>query len=431
MHTTLVSAWNQLLLMFSWAFTEPTAQTFAQLATAWVLATGRRTICGIYLFVDAREGRAHDTYHRFFSQAAWSMGVVWRIWACFVVPRFYPLGVAPLVLDDTLYHKSGRKIDGAAWWRDAVRSTGTRVVYALGLNLVVIALRVDPPWGGPSIGLPIGMRLHRKGGPGPLELAEAMMHEIASWLPEYAFSLAADGFYAPLAGRGFPNTHLVSHMRRDAAIYALPPQRRAHQRGRPRKKGTRLPTPQTMAQCARHWQRVQVNERGQMRDRLIYTRVVLWYTVCPDAPVKLVIVRDPSDQEPDDLFFTTDLEMPPEQVVEAYAGRWCVEDTFKNTKQFIGGEQPQLWREGGPERAAAFSLLLYALVWTWYLLQGHRSIRFRIVPWYPHKDRPSFQDALSALRRSLWHVRIFPRSAKKAAPAKIIRTLIDAAAMAA
>jgi hypothetical protein len=67
-------------------------------------------------------------------------------------------------------------------------------------------------------------------------------------------------------------------------------------------------------------------------------RTVLWYAVCPDRPVLLVIVRDPDGVERDDFFFTTDLVMTPAQVVNPYAGRWSTEDTFRNAKQFLGGQ---------------------------------------------------------------------------------------------
>jgi len=57
-------------------------------------------------------------------------------------------------------------------------------VFAHGLNLVVLTLRVPPPWGGEPLGLPINMRLYRKGGPSLLDLGQAMIEEVAGWLPD-------------------------------------------------------------------------------------------------------------------------------------------------------------------------------------------------------------------------------------------------------
>jgi hypothetical protein len=97
-----------------------------------------------------RPGRAPapDAYHPFVRDGAWSMPRLWQALAVHAVARFAPTGVVALDCDDTLFHKAGRRVNGAGTFRDPVRSTRRRVVYALGLNLVVVTLRVTPPWGG-------------------------------------------------------------------------------------------------------------------------------------------------------------------------------------------------------------------------------------------------------------------------------------------
>ena len=86
-----------------------------------------------------------------------------------------------------------------------MRSTARRVVYALGLNLVVLTLRVTPGWGGCPIALPINVRVHRKNdSTTTVAHAAAMIHQVASWLPDRDLHLCADGPYACLAGAGLP-----------------------------------------------------------------------------------------------------------------------------------------------------------------------------------------------------------------------------------
>jgi hypothetical protein len=304
-------------------------------------------------------------------------------------------------------------------------------VYALGLNLVVLTLRVYPPWGGEPLGLPILMRLHRKGGDSLIELAQAMLQQLASWLPERVFRLHADGFYATLAGRGLVHIHLISRMRRDAVLYEpLSATGGKKKRGRPRTKGRRLPTPEQMAGHVRSWQSVTTIERGKAKNRLIYARPVVWYRVSK-SPVLLVISRDPQGKERDDFFFSTDLSLKPEQVVGGFAGRWSIEDTFRNTKQFIGGQEPQTWKGQGPERAAMLSLWLSSVVWLWYLSQKGRCGKIRVLPWYPKKVHPSFQDALAALRRHLWGQRIISMFGKSLGHNKNLAVLIEALSRAA
>ena len=97
----------------------------------------------------------------------------------------------------------------------------------------------------------------------------------------------------------------------------------------------------------------------------------------------------------------------------------------------LGGEEPQTWKGVGPERAAAFSLWLYSMVWTWYLLYVDHAKPLETRPWYVQKTRPSFLDALATLRQALWHQRIFAKFEKRLVPAKIVRLLIGFLAKAA
>ena len=348
----IVSTLQGILLSVLPVFTQPSGQVFLRLVVGWVLCPTRRTVTGTIPYADPDGLRSHDTYHRFFR--------------------------------------------AAAWCRDAVRSTRQRTVHVWGLKIVPLCLRVRPPWGGEPLALPIAFRLYRKGGPTLLDLVEEMVNDVAAWFPDRTFTLTADGFYAPLAGRPLPRTHVISRMRRDAALYEMPPARRKGQRGRPRKKGKRLPSPSQMAPRVRKWKLVETLERGKTRTRLVYARLVLWYHVQPGRPVLLVISRDPNGKEKDDFFFTTDLDMHPATAISEFANRWPIEDTFRNTKST---DTPPL-----------------------------RSFR---PPWYTQKSTPSFQDAIAALRKALWRERFFQTVGRGAQMDKFQELLINALARAA
>jgi hypothetical protein len=323
-----VTAFSALLELARAGFTTPSFALFTHMLTGWVLAPGRRTITGMIAVGDPGGRRAHDAYHRLVRDGAWSMTGLWRVMAIHAITVFAPTGIVALDCDDTLFHKSGPKVAGAGIFRDAVRSTVRRVVYALGLNLVVVTLRVQPRWGGTPIGVPVNARLHKKKDTTTtIEHAEAMIRELAEWLPERRFHLAADGAYATLAGAGLPRTQLTSRIRRDAAIYDKAPPRTGR-RGRPRTKGARLPTPADLAAGTgrRHWHTVAVDERGTMVERLVHVRDVLWYSVNKRDLLRLVIVRDPTGVQPDDFFITTDLTATGADIASRYAGRWSIEE---------------------------------------------------------------------------------------------------------
>jgi DDE superfamily endonuclease len=417
-------------------FGAPSFAIFTDLLTGWVLAPGRRTVTAMITVADPAGGRAHDAYHRFLRDGVWNLSGLWRLLATHAVTRFAPSGVVSLDCDDTLFHKSGRNVVGAGNFRDAVRSTGQRVVYALGLNLVVVTLRITPSWGSMPIALPVNARLHKKKDPiTTVEHATAMMRELANWLPDRQLHLCADGAYASLAGADLPRTQVTSRMRRDAALYeAAPP--RTGKRGRPRLKGQRLPTPPEIAAQARprDWAKVTVDLRGRKVERLILTRDVLWYRVNAEELVRLVIVADPSGVEPDDFFVTTDLTASGADTASRYAGRWSIEVCFRDVKQDLGGENPQSWKRKGPERAACLSLWLHAMTWCWYLTEHPAGDTWIPRPWYPRKSTPSFLDALAALRRSLWTERINAMTAPHMLgqdKTRIIDALLDTLAYAA
>jgi len=427
-----IHTWVTLLNAFSPVFYVPSFLIFMKVASAWVICPGRRTITRIYALAEPFHSKAHDAYHRFFREAQWHSQHLWKILAELAVTSICRHSIIVLDLDDTTYHKSGRKVEGAGWWRDAVRSTGTKVVHCFGLNIIVLTLRVNPPWGGEPLGLPINLRIHIKGGPSLLSLAEEMIKETVLWFPERRFEVCGDGFYASLLGVDFtPGVVCTSRMRRDAALYNLPPKKRPHTRGAPKKKGERLPTPERMAGRIRKWDETTVVLRGKEKERYVFSRKVLWYKVSPRKAVLLVICRDPTGKEPDDFFCTTDISQSATHVVESYAGRWSIEDTFKNTKQSLGGQTPQAWKKKGPERVVVLSFCLYSLIWLWYLKTKGTKRTWNIMPWYTQKVTPSFTDALASLRKSLWRQRIISKSENPSVMRKIVLNFIDFVAAAA
>jgi hypothetical protein len=147
--------------------------------------------------------------------------------------------------------------------------------------------------------------------------------------------------------------------------------------------------------------------------------------------VLLVISRDPTGIEHDDYWVCSDITLPPATVVGAYTGRWSIEDTFRAVKQTIGAQQPQSWAGDAPERAATLGLLLYSLVWWWFLGLKPAQQKVTAPPWYADKVKPSFLDAVAALRTEIWRNRIFVDSNSGSISTKMTDALLDALARAA
>lgn len=403
-------------------------RTFAlwqELVVGWVLCCGRHTITGMLRALGDTASHVHDAYHRLFREGVWDQTLMWKTLSCSLVEKLcqrFP--IIYLDIDDTLFHRVGRKVNGAGSYRDAVLSTKNTTVFAHGLNIIVLTLRIIPPWGRMPIGFPINVRLHRKGGKTLLELAADMVRQVSSWLPSSHFYLCGDGAYASLGGGQLPRTVFFSRIRRDAALFGPPPPRTG-KKGRPAKKGQRLPSPEQMSQLpGLNWKKVVTSIRGKSVTYRIHTMRVIWYNMCHDREVLLVIVRDPQGKQPDDYFFTTDITLQPATVVECYGGRWSIECSFRDIKQLLGGEQPQCWKYHGPERAAAFACCLYSIICCWYITAYSTHPLRKINAWFPKKKTPSFADALTALRAQLWRDRINSRYDQTPEQQKIVIELL-------
>jgi hypothetical protein len=417
--------WQQRLAACHQVFSASGWPIFQALMAGWVMCPGRKTITGIYRLADPGEIRAHDAYHRFVRCGHWAVDALWKTLALAVITGLVPRGVIEVDIDDTLLHKSGRKMEGTGYWRDAVRSTGKRVVIALGLNLLVMTVRIRPPWGGMPIGLPVMVMLHRKGGEKLTDMAARALRLCASWFPDRSIRCCADGaFAAALIPVANSQITVISRIRRDAALNALPP-KATGKRGRPRQRGGRLGKPTAIAKSARKkWKLVTTQERGMDRKRLVYCQVVLWYAV-RKTPVLFVISRDPDGKEADDFWVCSDISLPPADVVTAYSGRWSIEMTFRDVKQTMGAHHPQSWAGNAPERAATLGFLNYTLVWWWYLGLAPAHHQVSGSSWYRKKCRPSFNDAIALIRRELWENRITATSDRGMVSNQITETLLN------
>ena len=435
--------------------TAPTATSFATVVTGWILCNGRRTLSAVVRAAGPHAPKSHDAYQNFFSQSRWSIDTLWKTLFLLLVQVFVERARHGADLriwiagDDTLSKHYGRKIWGAGLYRDAVRSSKKRVAYAWGLNWVVLAMIVRVPLLRERfIALPILARLNpktdeenetpaRKGrmkakGKGSkkkkttVAIMEEMVQTVAGWLPDAQFLFCGDGAYASLAGRLPDNVQLVSRMRCDAALFAPPPAKKSKGPGRPRKKGRRLASPRDMAKrVGNRWKRHRIDLYGELVERHLFAFTALWWEVCCERPVKIVIVRDPESPHDDEFFFTTDLDMTSQAVVFCYTGRWAIEVAFRETKQYLGMDEPQARKKEAVLRIVPFCLWLNALVKVWFIAQSRQAQPAlpENDPWYPHKNTISFQDMLGALRLHFWRNTIFKESTSSHNDKKI-RTFI-------
>ncbi len=396
-------------------FGAPSFDNFLTLAAGWVLCRTRRTTTGLIVAAGA-VGRKHfGSYHRFFSQAAWEAEGFWLGLLGLLVRQLCPKGQILLVGDDTVQAKSGRKISGAANWRNACGSTRQQYRFLWGHNWIILALAVR--YWGKTYSLPINLRLCRKAADCERlglayrtrsELMLQMLQRASEALSGRDLVLLVDGHYATkqLLG-GLPrNVTAISRLRKDAALWEPVGHGAGAQsaKGRPRKRGQRLAAPARMAvDVRRPWSQTAGGHN-------LKTLAALWYHVLGTQTVRIVIVEQKTARGPFAYFLCTDPDWSADRILATYAARWTIEITIRDAKQFAGLGDAQCRLGRAVERQGAFTLGMMSILMGWYLSEGHRTDRLARRPWYRRKAHPTFQDMLAHARRGSWRQIVSARS---------------------
>ena len=449
----LVRSFAPFLLAFQPCFTRPGFSSFWALTCAWILCAGRRSLTRVIQSGELGRFKHFCSFHRFFSQARWNLDDLGLCILQLLLP-FCP-EVLTGAVDDTLARKSGRHIWGAGMHHDPLRSTQKRPFFSFGHSWVVLSLHVSFPFAPQKTwALPVLVRLYRKrknpklapGRNGKPEkkrtgqatdkqyrtrpqLALEMIQVVARWLGPRKLRVLGDSEYAGGSiSRHLPaNTELISRMTMNAALYELPPHQ-ATGRGRRRKKGARLSNPLQMAQDSRRcWTQTTACLYGRTVKVWYQAIDALWYSSAGSRLLRIVVVHDPGGRRRDDCFFSTDLALTPQQILETFALRWPLEVCFRDVKQFLGFEDPQNRVSRATQRTAPLIFYIYDLLLLWHATSGHLFASQSAIerPWFKRKTSVSFEDILRNLRQATWQEKIFADPRLDAQTRKILQPLAE------
>src|SRR5947207_4456864 len=386
--------------------TAPTFTTFCALVCGMLAQAGRRTVTGMLVGSGLSPLWSHHRAHRFFSRARWSPGKLGVLVAGLVVRLLLPASAeVTVVVDDTLFKRTGRRVWAAGWFHDG-SAKGPKPV-GFGNNWVVAGIAVRLRMLGRPVCLPVAARLVRKNtvSASRLWLARQIVLALAEALPGRRIHVVADAAYAGKELRGMPEqVTWTTRLRKEAALYDVAPPRTGRP-GAPRKKGKRLPKLAALAGTAT-FTPATVRRYGKIGTVHVATVRCLWYSVFGSQHVTVVLLREDAAGTGYDLaLVTTDLTATAAQVVERYAARWCIEVAIEDAKQLVGVGQAHNRKALAVERTVPFGLACQTLAVCWYATAGHQpedvaEHRTRR-PWYTTKTNPSTSDMLAKLRRVL------------------------------
>ncbi len=117
--------------------------------------------------------------------------------------------------------------------------------------------------------------------------------------------------------------------------------------------------------------------------------------------VRWVYVHDRTGTHRDEYFFTTDITLNPQQIVEGYTQRWSIETTFQECREYLKLESTKCYGQQSVLRLIPSIFGLYTIVVLLY--------RQLPPPWqapgavcWRGKSTVTFSDMLTCVRRALW-----------------------------
>ena len=224
-----------------------------------------------------------------------------------------------------------------------------------------------------------------------------------------------------------PPVTVVTRPRLDARLFAPAPERKPGTKGRPRKKGARLPSLQSLANSPKTaWQRVRVSHWYSQAEHEvdIVSSTALWQTPGqPPLPLRWALIRDPKGEFEPQALLCTDLCADLVQIICWFVRRWQMETTFQAMRTHLGVETQRQWNDQAIARTTPALMALFSLV---TLIAHphflHQSVPIRQASWYA-KATPTFADAIACVRRQIWRSQGFLMSSPHPDRTKLIPVL--------
>jgi len=197
-----------------------------------------------------------------------------------------------------------------------------------------------------------------------------------SWFGNY-------GLLAPARAAIGDSFHLLSRLRSNIGLYAIPTERVAGQLGRNRKYGQRLGSTTDLAAALKdRATSLRVFLYGKTREVTASSTVVMLRTL--RCPVRVVFVYRRCRWV---AFFTTDLSLSVEQIIEFYGARWKIESGFKEIKQDIGASRSQMRNAQSVMNHLNFCMMAATVTWLYaihlentperrHMIRGRSSFAF-------------------------------------------------------
>jgi hypothetical protein len=314
-------------------------------------------------------------------------------------------------LDDTPSKRYGPEVEGAGLHHNPTPGpSGAAFVY--GHSFVTLARIASHPEHG-TICLPVRADLYVRAKDLPkvpperewkfrtkTELAVAQLKWLNSWArgKHSALWVVFDGGYAKrqvLRAAQKLGIHVVSRLRKDAALRTLPgPQPRGKRGRKPQYGRAAISLAKRAAQPA-GWQTQTMQLYGQWQEKTYKTFLATWAPA--GGVIRVVLVKEEHSWR---AYFSTNPDATPAEILGKVAQRTAIEEMFKDVKQVEGAGQQQLRNIHANIGAWHLNLWAYTMTELWAWNKPEEELVDRSAsPWDSEPRRPSHADRRKALQR--------------------------------
>jgi hypothetical protein len=323
--------------------------------------------------------------------------------------------------DDTKVHRSSPDVWGTCTFHDFSARCPNRASTVRAHNWVVTGALV-PLAAQPALFLPVAGQLYfrrtqlpqaQKGPPisfrTKCQLLVEQLRQHAKTCPGKNLGVF-DGAYAkasvvrPLVKPeqpDLPPIDILTRLRHDARLYALPPrQRKKGQRGPMPVWGKQLPPPRQGGRWPGEWRPGQAFIYGRVRGVRYKEILCLWRVLGCDVTVKAVVAHIEGYQ-PRFTLVCSATELSGLQIVELFCARFRQEDAFRDLKQRLGWQECRAWTRQPIERTTQtlFTAMSAMRLLQLQLQENQGDDWWLQPPWNPSKSRASILDVERLLRR--------------------------------
>jgi hypothetical protein len=420
--TVLWATWLSLATRCAAGFTAPGQRRFVEWVTGLALNVEEHTITQSLVGL----GRAQDwkALETFAEVGAWNLEQVQQATARLVetAPGRLWYGFRVWAGDDTKVHRTSGHVWGTCTFHEYTARCPNRASTVRAHNWVVLGALLHNP-DQPAWFVPVaGQRYFRKsqlpyqqGTRGPrepfhtkCELLVTLVRQETTGIPGPHLVVVDGGFALRSVVRPLvrpedpaqPRIDIVTRLRHDARLHALPPpQRRPKQRGPTPRWGRRLPPPRQGGRWSGAWQTGRAFLYGRVRTVRWKEVICLWRVLGHETPVKAIVAKV-EGYRPRFTLVTSATALTGLQVVELFCARFRQEDGFRDLKQRLGWEECRAWTKHPILRTTQVLFVTLTLL---------RMLQFRLQamcgdtwwfhpPWWPQKQRPSVLDVERLLR---------------------------------